>query len=277
MVVDSPLDASRVLPALKTNWLGRNYHYLAETDSTNQLLAEMARQGWAEDPPAGTVVLTDYQRRGRGRFARRWEAPPRSSLLLSILLRPDWPAVQMSWLGMIVSIAAVETITEILGLRMGIKWPNDLVVHQDGGWHKVSGLLVQNVVGEDGRLSHAIVGIGVNVNIAAVDLPPAPTPPSSLQIALGSREPLPRLPLLVELLARVESGYRAAEAGKSPQPAWQKWLVTLGEVVQVTHTQTGAKVVGLALQTDPWGHLLVQDERGELHTIMAGEVTLRPF
>ena len=38
--------------------------------------------------PAGLVAVADHQTAGRGRLGRRWEAPPGSSLLVSVLLRP---------------------------------------------------------------------------------------------------------------------------------------------------------------------------------------------
>lgn len=267
------LTLTAVSQALKTRWLGRNLQFLAEVDSTNNLLKEMVSQGDEQSPPAGFVLFADFQRQGRGRLARRWEAPPGSSLLISMLFRPNWPVSQMNWLTMLVSLAAAETIAEQTELEVGIKWPNDVMVRQGGIWHKVSGILQEGDFAADGRLRWAIVGIGINVNIPADQLPEAITPPTSLMVAVG--EPVPRLPLLVSFLERVEAGYDAVGNGRSPQQAWQSKLITLGQPVQVTHVQTGHSFSGLAEATDAAGHLLVRDETGKLHTITAADVTLR--
>ena len=58
-----------------------------EIDSTNRWVAEQARSG----VPAGLVAVADHQTAGRGRLGRTWTAPPGSSLLMSILLRPELP------------------------------------------------------------------------------------------------------------------------------------------------------------------------------------------
>ena len=57
----------------------------AELDSTNRYALDAARKGAA----AGLVVTAAHQTAGRGRLDRTWEAPPGSSLLVSVLLRPE--------------------------------------------------------------------------------------------------------------------------------------------------------------------------------------------
>src|SRR5690606_30211843 len=84
-IMDDNLQEGAVRDQLTTIWLGRPYHYVESIDSTNDRL-----KVWASDPayPSGAVLLTDFQSAGRGRLDRRWEAPPGSSLLFSVLLRP---------------------------------------------------------------------------------------------------------------------------------------------------------------------------------------------
>lgn len=265
--------ATAVSQTVKTRWLGQTCQVLPEVDSTNDRLKEMIRQGGDTSPPTGFVLLTEYQRQGRGRLARRWDAPPGSSLLLSMLFRPNWPAAQMNWLTMLVSLAAVEAIAQHTALEVGIKWPNDVMVQQSGSWRKVGGILQEGDFASDGRLQWAIVGIGLNVNIPAAQLPEGVTPATSLLAATG--QPVARLPLLVTFLQQVEARYEMVANGRSPQPAWQKNLITLGQPVQVNHTQTSHSLEGLAEGTDAAGHLLVRDATGQLHTITAADVTLR--
>ncbi|HFQ94256.1 MAG TPA: biotin--[acetyl-CoA-carboxylase] ligase, partial [Anaerolineae bacterium] len=210
---------------------------------------------------------------GKGRLQRRWEAPAGSSLLLSLLFKPDWPAEQANWLTMIASVAMAEAVAEETAVPVRIKWPNDLVIKVENVWHKVGGLLLEGDVGVDGRIRSVVLGIGLNVNIPAEQLPTGETPPTSLLAVLGRL--VSRRALLVDFLQRVEVGVDTAVAGQSPQAAWQERLITLGQPVQVTHTGTNQAIVGMAESTDAFGHLLVRDETGKLHTVTAGDVTLR--
>ena len=84
------LKPMHVQAALSTRWLGKSYYYFDTVGSTNDTLREMLSAGDQHQPPAGTVVLAEYQSRGRGRLDRRWLAPRGSCLLLSILFRPQW-------------------------------------------------------------------------------------------------------------------------------------------------------------------------------------------
>lgn len=265
------LKETAVLSTLTTRWLGRNYRYFARIGSTNDALKKAALNELSL--PAGTLFLTDYQSQGRGRLQRRWLAPAGSSLLLSLLFRPHWLPEQAQWLTMLASVAAAEAVEAATGLSVGVKWPNDLVLPVEGGWHKFSGLLLEGAWGENGRFQHIILGIGINVNIPAVKLPEAATPATSLLAVTG--QPISRLNLLVDFLQRLETGYERAEKGWSPQRVWQERLITLGKQVQVTHRGTGQQIHGLAEASDEWGCLLVRDEAGVLHTIAAGDVTLR--
>lgn len=264
------LSEANVRQVLTTEWIGRPYLYTAATTSTNDQL-----KGTAFDPSyrSGTVLLADHQSAGRGRMQRRWEAPSGSSLLFSVLLRPDWPAQQAAWLTMLAGLAVTESIEAVTGLAARLKWPNDVVIEHDAHWRKVCGLLLDVALSAGGRVQHAIVGIGLNVNIPAGALPDAPTPPTSLLIATG--RPVPRLPLLADLLLRLESHYAAAMDGRSPAAAWADQLITLGRAVRVTAAGSAETVTGVAESIDDWGRLLVRDEAGALHTIAAGDVTLR--
>lgn len=264
------LEETAVLPRLKTKWLGHSYHYSRETGSTHDDLKTLVA---SSQPVHGVVLLTNYQNAGRGRLNRPWLAPPGSSLLFSWLLRPNWPAERMQWLTMFTCVALVEAVEVVTGVKMGIKWPNDGVVEQNGRFFKLAGLLLEGNLTENGRLQHAILGLGLNVNTPPHQLPEAITPPTSLFACLG--RPVSRLSLLLELLQRLETAYEMADGGQSPQPAWQKHLVTLGQPVQVTQMHSQTTVTGTAELVDEWGQLGVRDETGTLHMVAAGDVTLR--
>lgn len=253
--------------------LGPHTHYFSETGSTNDLLREMAVAG----APAGTLVLADFQRTGKGRLDRRWHVPPGTSLLFSLLFRPGWPAIHASWLTMMAGLAAVEAIAAALpapaasSLQPALKWPNDIMLPVTTGWAKVGGILLETSVTGD-RLEQAILGMGLNVNIPPEALPETASPATSLLAATG--RPVARLPLLLTLVQRLDHYYQAASRGESPQPAWNERLLTRERVVQISGG--GETLTGIALGTDEWGRLLVKTTDGEVHAFAAGDVTLRP-
>ena len=255
--------------ALQTRWLGRSFEVLEEVDSTNVVLSRLASEG----APAGTMIIADFQTEGRGRRERRWHAPPRTSLLFSILLRPGWPVRQAQWLTMIAGLATVAAIEAVAPLEVGLKWPNDVMIQETlkgrSRWHKTGGILLETRL--DGEVvREATVGLGLNVNIARQDLPEGPTPATSLLAATGRA--YDRTALLARLLQRLETLYEEAATGRSPQAAWDARLVTRNRQVRVV--MEDGVVEGVALGSDAWGRLLVRTAENEVRRFAAGDVTL---
>ena len=265
------LTETAVLPVLKTIWLGHAYEYVDTISSTNDVLKQRAVAEGADMLPHGTVLVTDYQSKGRGRLDRRWEALPGTSLMLSLLLRPDWPAERALWLTMMAGLAAAEAIEALTSVPISLKWPNDVGVERDGIWHKLGGLLVEGSVGQNGRLQSAVVGMGLNVNMTPEQLPEGITPVTSLLVAGG--QTVDRQALLLAFLVRMEAWYETAVSGQSPVTTWADRLVTLGRRVQVSQGED--VLVGTAVGVDEWGQLRIETEGGSMQTITAGDVTLR--
>src|SRR5215211_1772355 len=92
---------------LPTTVIGRTVQCYAQVSSTNDLARELARAGHAE----GLTLVADEQTTGRGRMGRGWAAPPGSSLLLSVLLRPSWlPLAGAFSLTMLAGVALCEAV-----------------------------------------------------------------------------------------------------------------------------------------------------------------------
>lgn len=129
--------------------------WYAKVDSTNRVLADLARAG----APDGVVVGADHQTAGRGRRGRTWEARPGGSLLVSVLFRPAPALVTLA-----AGLAAAEACEATAGVAVALKWPNDLLVGVPTGpggrsrvETKVGGILTEAVAGA------AVVGLGVNL------------------------------------------------------------------------------------------------------------------
>src|SRR4051794_19692933 len=120
---------------LDTAHLGRRVLVFSRLDSTNTLALSLAT-----DPANhGLVLLAAEQTAGRGQYGRAWQAAPRSSVLMSLLLFPPAalrrPALLVAW----AAVSVCETVRTTAGVEAAIKWPNDVLV----GGKKVCGILIE--------------------------------------------------------------------------------------------------------------------------------------
>jgi BirA family biotin operon repressor/biotin-[acetyl-CoA-carboxylase] ligase len=157
---------------LGTSRIGRRIAVWDRVPSTNDLAAR-AGSSRAND---GLVVLAEEQSAGRGRRGRTWSAPARSSILLSVLIFPDGLLDDPGWLTALGAVAVAEAVAEATGSDARIKWPNDVRVER----RKVAGILVERGPG-------AVVGIGLNVNVAAGDFPPELAESATSMLRLAGR------------------------------------------------------------------------------------------
>ncbi len=222
----------------------------AEIDSTNSYLLSEARAGAEE----GVVAVTDVQRAGHGRLQRAWEAPSGTSLLVSVLLRPDLPVERFHLAVACMALAAADACAEVSGVRPGLKWPNDLVIGPEDG--KLGGILAES------EFPAVVVGLGLNVDWPAGMLPAGAA-------ALGAVD---RDELLTGLLAHLETRYgnwsRVSEEYRAA-------CVTVGRRVRV---ELGDEILtGTVVAISEEGHLVVAAtsagrESGLRRTITAGDV-----
>ncbi len=218
------------------------------------------------------LVVADVQTAGRGRMGRPWEAPAGSALLMSLAFRPTWlPPEHGPALVWMAAVALCEAIEMIGPLRPSLKWPNDVMLaQQGGGLAKAAGLLLEVSTGAAG-IEWAIIGCGVNVSAA----PPSERlryPATSLVAASG--RPVSRLELLRALLRRLDAWHARLARGERDGlfAAWRGRLSTIGQEVLVE--TPGGPVRGLAEDVDARGSLLVREATGALRTVSAGDVGL---
>ena len=255
-----------------------------ETGSTNDDLAEAAAQQ-PEQWPDLSVLTAEVQRAGRGRLDRSWVAPERSSLILSLLLRPvngsgrPLPTSSYSWMSLLAALALVESIEDRTEVSPQLKWPNDVIV--DG--RKLAGILARFVPGADGAPPALVVGVGLNVSLTDSELP-VPTATSLLLEYAGTTDRNILLKAFLRTFAAryaafcaVDGDASAAQAdGGTLAAAISRRMHTLGRSVRA-ELPGGAELTGRALALDAFGSLVVRDGEGERHTVSAGDVVhLRP-
>jgi BirA family biotin operon repressor/biotin-[acetyl-CoA-carboxylase] ligase len=242
----------------------------ASVPTTMARAAELAAAG----APEGATVLAEEQTEGRGRLGRAWVAPPGSSLLLSVVLRPPLhrEAVWLTVAAAGVALAeAVDAVAPAAG-PAALKWPNDLELHG----RKAAGLLAEAHLAGD-RLAAVLLGMGVNVAQTAADLPPE-VADRATSVALAAGAPVDRAELLAAWAGRFLAGYQTLCAGRPGEvlAAYRRRLATVGQRVRAD--RVGADpVVGTAVDLTPTGGLVVQTASGGRVEVLAGDVHhLRP-
>lgn len=140
----------------KSLFVGQKQVYLPHCHSTNDVASGLSQNGDFTD---GTLVITDYQSRGRGQRGTAWEGEPGKNLMMSLLLDTSFLEVSRQFDLSIGAALGVWSALRSAGLENArIKWPNDLFA----GARKVGGILIENSVRES-RLRSSVVGIGINI------------------------------------------------------------------------------------------------------------------
>jgi BirA family biotin operon repressor/biotin-[acetyl-CoA-carboxylase] ligase len=243
--------------------LGHPRVHLRRTDSTNERVRALALAG----APHGTLVTAEEQTAGRGRHGRRWSAPPRSALLMSLLLR--WPAATEA--PALLPLAAAVAVCEVAGPQALVKWPNDVVLRRQAtagpaatgtppakhaDLAKLAGILIEGRPQE----RWLVLGIGLNV---AVDLADLPAELSGSAATMG-RSPEEIEPTLGRLLRALV--LRLRQPASATLADWRNRDALLGSQV----LWNGRR--GQAEGVDDAGRLLIRAPNGDLAAVDSGEV-----
>jgi BirA family biotin operon repressor/biotin-[acetyl-CoA-carboxylase] ligase len=225
-----------------------------EIDSTNTYVKDRAAE------PEGLVALADFQTAGRGRMDRSWVAPPRSSLLCSILLAPGLESDQLQLVVALVALSARSALERLSGLRAALKWPNDLVM----GGDKLAGLLAE-IVTHSHEL-RVVVGIGVNLTYEGPEDVAATSVLAQTGLTIAPRA---LLDILLEEIDSRRALLNDAGGRRALREEYVGALATIGQRVRIE--QTDATLYGLAVGVDEAGRLLV-DSDGLIQAFSVGDV-----
>ena len=263
-LIQSPdlLTPSEINPILKTKWVGRTIHHFQTLDSTNSKAYQLALNGAEE----GEVVISESQGKGRGRLGRQWFSPPFLNLYLSVILRPKISPHQASLITLMAAVATADAIQKFSGLLPLIKWPNDILLRN----RKAAGLL-NEIHSEMDRIHFVILGVGVNLNMdAKMFSKEIRAVATSLKIEMGQK--VSRKAFLQFFLLELEKWYSIflEEGGAVILKAWRDRAHIKGRQVKVT--SFGETVVGIAIDVDSDGALILETEDGKQKRVVAGDV-----
>jgi BirA family biotin operon repressor/biotin-[acetyl-CoA-carboxylase] ligase len=221
-----------------------------ELDSTNRYLLDEAAAG----APDGVVAVADHQTAGRGRLERQWVAPPGSSLLVSVLVRPAPARADVHVIVMAAALALADAVARVAGFAPALKWPNDLIV----GDRKLAGLLAEQTA------DALVVGAGCNVQW---DSFPPDLESTATSCSIEAGRAVDRDALLDAFLDGLSA--RLASLGAVPGD-YRARLATIGRAVRVVRADDD--LVGVAVTVRDTGVLVVRDEEGHEHDVTAADV-----
>ena len=246
------------------NKIGRDLLFFDSVASTNTIAMDMASQGC----PEGTVVVADSQTAGKGRLGRTWISPPGKNVYLSIVLRPDISPRDATAVTLLSAVACASAVRKTLGVPISIKWPNDLII----GHRKVGGILTE-IKADIDRISYAVVGIGMNVNMTKQDIPDEIKQIAS-SLLIESDDHVSRTELAASLISEYDRWYDLFLNGgkKVILDEWIGMSSTIGNPVRVV-TGNGA-FEGIADGIDDEGLLIIRLTDGTFRKISAGDVTM---
>jgi BirA family transcriptional regulator, biotin operon repressor / biotin---[acetyl-CoA-carboxylase] ligase len=257
-----------------------NVHFFVEIDSTNRWMRDEAARGAVQH---GAIAVADLQTAGRGRLDRKWVAPPKSALLMSVLVDSStihlpierWPLVSLC-----MALAVEEAANEAVGIRRDeprpvvLKWPNDVIVVDPEamnplGYRKLAGILVEVT---SGRL---VVGVGVNLQRPAELDPELPSTARPIWLSELTNRVIDRDEFAKSVVARffalVEMLIRdTADVLEAYRPV----LATIGWTVRIE--SQGREWDARAVDVDEQGRLVVVNDDGVHHLDVSEVVHVRP-
>jgi BirA family biotin operon repressor/biotin-[acetyl-CoA-carboxylase] ligase len=240
------------------------------TGSTNQLALEAAQAGAQRG-----IWIADEQTAGRGRGGHTWHSRSGDGLYVSVLVTPDLPLERALWLSLATGLAAQQAILAAAGLRIDLRWPNDLLC----GARKLGGILVESSVAKSavntasGSLRYAVLGIGINVHHRSF---PEDLAGLATSLEMEGARGVSRQALLTALLRALDRELYELErehAGVSSGPGLLERFEQASTWVRGkrVHVPEQGGYTGVTAGLDERGFLLVDDARMR-RTVLSGGV-----
>lgn len=241
----------------------KNIVYFDTIDSTNDYCKENS-----STLSSVTMVLSDTQKKGRGRFERVWFSPKGKGIFCSLFLIPELAPYDISKITSLISSAIAKALIS-MDIPVEIKWPNDIYLKGK----KIGGILTEMKCDMD-RINHLIIGFGINVNQDSSDFPEElQSIATSLKVEL--KNSFSREDILIKILSNFQYFYENLLKGSKCQDAFKiikdNSYVLNKEVVILKGKET---ICGKVLNLGENGELILEIE-GKVQSIFSGEVSLR--
>jgi BirA family biotin operon repressor/biotin-[acetyl-CoA-carboxylase] ligase len=248
---------------LDTEFIGRNFVFSEEADSTNSALLDKLNKYTIN----GTVFFTEKQLKGRGRKNRPWYSAKELNLLFSILLsNKKYITENPVLLNFAASLAVGNALENLYQLKVELKWPNDVLINGK----KLCGILIEST-SEGNKIERLVIGLGINVNQTMFQGSYS-IPPTSVRLEINENADRERL--LAEILNNFEELLLVLiESPENILKDWKQRCNMIGDKISITE---GEEVkYGIFEDVDENGFLLLKDNNGRIEKIHYGDVSLR--
>jgi BirA family biotin operon repressor/biotin-[acetyl-CoA-carboxylase] ligase len=240
---------------------GCRIHHLDQTDSTMNEAARLAVAGAVH----GSVVVAEQQTSGRGRLGHVWVSEPHVGLYFTLILRPTLAPSAAPILTLLCGVAVAEVLHEISGVRMDLRWPNDVLCHGK----KCAGILVEMTTAPDG-IAYILAGIGINVNHSSI---PAELAAEATSLLLETRQNVSRIEVLAAVLSRLEDYYqRLLKEGAAVVVNRFTEISSYARDLRVKVVDSRDGLAGVTAGLAPDGVLLVRRDDGRVERVLSGHV-----
>ncbi|WLV25950.1 biotin--[acetyl-CoA-carboxylase] ligase [Aciduricibacillus chroicocephali] len=247
---------------LKTKWLGKTIIHRESIDSTQFLAHQTARDGAAH----GTVIIADEQTKGKGRMNREWHSAPGKGIWLSMILRPQLLPYLAAQLTLLAATVLADVVNEHIGVRPQIKWPNDILINGK----KTAGILTEMQAEQD-QIQYVVIGMGINVNQAEVELPENISyKATSIRAESGKEWDIKEL--IQQILQTFEHAYESYIENGFPEvkEKWESYGFKIGEMIDIKTMQDEWRSEFLGIAED--GALLATDREGHETKLYSAEI-----
>ncbi len=247
----------------KAKILGNQIKILNCVDSTNNYLKSLTQNEVTE----GLAVLAEKQTGGKGRRSKSFFSPAKTSIYMSILLKPKIQII--SFITIMAAISVVEAIYNVTGIKTSIKWVNDILYENK----KLCGILTEaSIEAESGSIDYAVVGIGINVKKMEF--------PDDIKNIATSLENITsdtynRNFLIGELLTQLEKNYNKLISNDKNEliKTYKNYLSMLGKEITVIESDNTYKAK--ALDIDDNAYLIIELPSGQTKKLNCGEISIK--
>lgn len=245
-----------------TQFIGQNIIYFNRVNSTNTFAQELLKENLA---PHGTVVVAEYQNRGRGQGNNFWISDPYKNLLFSVVFRTvTLNSADPFLFNKVITLSVYETLDKLLKRSdLRIKWPNDIYA----GNRKLCGILIENNYSGQ-ALNWSIAGVGINVNQPFEDY--VLVNACSMCSLLGHETD--REALLCSLLENMEKRFDEYTAGNTAELEARFDSSLLGFGKRCEFEAPDGQLSAVIRGCDKAGRLLIQSDNGHISAIVHGSL-----
>ncbi len=246
---------------LKSEIMGREILILDETDSTNNIAKELAKNGATD----GTAVIALSQKAGKGRMGRSFFSPKGKGIYMSLILCCDFSEINPLLITSYAAVSVARAVDKVCKTNTKIKWVNDLYL----GGKKFCGILTESLIDfKTQKPRYVILGIGVNVSKTEF---PKELCHIATSIENETGEEVIKSTLISEILNELDGIYSEIKTGEFLEESRKRSFV-LGKNVKVIRGDEVyfAKAEGI----DSCGGLIL-NINGKREVLSSGEVSIR--